>query len=269
MFLRVVFVMLLLSAVPAFAGAFLQPEGKLLIIQQATSGRLQSDCLCIAAKKYAADTTLEWGLASFLTLLGQVSNGRRIISAEQDELYPAQLSELGARVALWQAGPRLVSAQVTLRAPDRAFELRPGLPLRELRLMLGQSFNTALGPGFLSLAPGLRAGAGRATEGHLEATGGLNLSERWQALGQVFSLWRGGVSRGRAASSTAPSSASSSIPAAIGPCRLGSSRLLWPPACRGKAGFCWPSGSGSRAFCPLERDGSLPTSPLARARPTR
>jgi hypothetical protein len=63
--------------------------------------------------------------------------------------------------------------------------------LRELRLMLGQSFNTALGPGFLSLAPGLRAGAGRATEGHLEATGGLNLSERWQALGQVFSLWRG------------------------------------------------------------------------------
>jgi len=190
MLLRVVFCMWFLSAAPVHAGAFLQPEGKLLFIQQAISSRLQSDCGCVAAKKRAADTTIEWGLTSFLTVLGQVSNGRRIVSAEQDDLYPPQLSELGARVALWRAGSSIVSGQVSLRAQDTALELRPGLPLRELRLMFGHSFNTDLGPGFLSLAPGLRAGAGRPKEGHLEATGGIVLSERWQALAQLYGLWR-------------------------------------------------------------------------------
>lgn len=191
MFLRVVFCMLFLGAAPAYAGAFLQPEGKLLFIQQAISSRLQADCGCVAAKKQVADTTVELGLTSFLTVLGQVSNGRRIISNDQDDLYPPQLSELGARVALWRAGYSIVSGQVSMRAQDMSTELRPGLPLRELRLMFGHSFNTDLGPGFLSFAPGLRAGAGRPKEGHLEVTGGLTLSGRWQALAQLHSLWRG------------------------------------------------------------------------------
>lgn len=191
MLLRYVFCILCFAAATsAHAGAFLQPEGKLLIIQQATSSKLRSDCDCPVAQKRAADTTIEWGLTSFLTLLGQTSNLRRVTSVNQDVLYPPMVSELGARVALWQAGSQIISGQFALRAADDPFRQGTGLPLRELRLMFGQSFNTTLGPGFLSLAPGLRSGAGSPAEARFEVQAGLVLSDHWQALGGLDSLWK-------------------------------------------------------------------------------
>ena len=161
------------AAAPAFAGAFLQPEGKLLVIQQATSGKLRSDCDCPFANKRAAETTSEWGLTSFLTLLARVSNLRRITSARDDVLYPPMLNEVGARLALWQAGPNIVSTQIALRAADDPFRQGTGLSRRDLQLMFGHSFNTTLGPGFLSLAPGLRSGAGSPVEGRFGLAAGL------------------------------------------------------------------------------------------------
>ncbi len=190
MLFRVVLPAVLFSAAAAQAGAFLQPEGKALIIQQVTSSKLRSDCDCPFARKRTVETTIEWGLTSFLTLLGQVSNTRHIQTADDEVLYPPLLNELGARVALWQSGPRIMSGQFAIRATDDPLRQGTGLPMRELRLMFGQSFNTALGPGFLSLAPALRDGPARPLEAHLEAVAGVMLSDRWQALGQLYSLWR-------------------------------------------------------------------------------
>jgi hypothetical protein len=190
MSLRVGLLLFLFGVASAHAGAFLQPEGKGLIIQQATSSKLRSDCTCPVANKQSAETTIEWGLTSFLTLFQQVSNTRRITIADDSLLYPPMLSELGLRVALWQAGPSILSSQFAVRAMDDPLRQGTGLPLRELRVMFGHSFNTALGPGFLSFAPGARSGSGRPVEGHLEVAAGLALSDRWQALGQLYSRWR-------------------------------------------------------------------------------
>jgi hypothetical protein len=185
----------LLWAAPVHAGAFLQREGMLLTIHDVAASQSRGVYGAQASpyKNMEGDTSMELGVISWFTLLTRVQSMQLLTSTDAQWRAGPRMAELGGRLRLWQSRDYIVSTQLVLRQPD-VISPQPGaLYARDWRIMLGRSFDIYGWPAFWSLAPGLRQrGGGAKDEIHLEITAGSFVADRWQVIGQGFSLWRQG-----------------------------------------------------------------------------
>ena len=195
---------LCVAAHSALAGAFVQPEGMLLVIHESSfSGSLKtfddkgrlvpvSDY-----RKFTLDTVLEYGVLDRLTLLGRLEAVNVKAEGPPGAYYRGPgMTELGARVELGSALNRdlVFSAQAMLRLPGARVTngATAGLTLLEadLRLMAGGSFEVNDQPGFWSAEAGPRKrGGGAPDDWRVEIATGLALFDRLQAIAQSFHVF--------------------------------------------------------------------------------
>ena len=204
MSLRLLFVMALcLAARPAQGGAFAQPQGMLLVIQETSvSTALQAFDLrgrispARLYRKYTLDTLVEYGALDWLTFLGRFETVGVYTQGPPRALYRGPgMSELGARVELGRAleGDIVFSAQGIVRLPGTRTDnpAAAGMTQAETdgRLMVGGSFELMEAPGFWSAEAGLRKrGAPQPDEWRMELSAGLSIFDRLQVVGQGSSV---------------------------------------------------------------------------------
>jgi hypothetical protein len=198
--LRFLFVFSVFPVGVAFAGAFLQPEGMLLVMQEtsfaSSLAAFDSHGRLIPVsyyRRFTLDTALEYGVIDRLTLIGRIEYANVLAEGTPSGTYRGLgMSDLGARVALAQFDDYIISAQATLRLPGTRPPANPAtvdLDSRDvdLRLMGGGSFDFNDLPGYWSLEAGLRQrSAGYADEWHVDVAGGVHATERLQVIAQAF-----------------------------------------------------------------------------------
>jgi hypothetical protein len=193
-----------LAARSALGGAFLQPEGMLLVLHESTfSGSLQAfddkgRLIPVSGfQKFTLDTALEYGALDWLTLLGRLEAVSVYSQGPPAAYYRGPgMHELGARVELGRALDKdlVFSAQALLRAPGARTPNPAAVGMTaietDLRLMAGGSFELRDHPGFWSAEFGQRKRGGSSPdELRLELTAGFAIFDRLQAIGQSFHVY--------------------------------------------------------------------------------
>ena len=193
-----------LTAHPARAGAFVQPEGMLLAVHEARfSGSLRAfdnKGRLMPVSSYQAftlDTALEYGALDWLTLLGRMEAVSDFDQGPPGFRYRGPgMSEVGARVELGRAMEEdlVFSAQALLRLPGARTpgSAAAGMAQTEAdaRLMMGGSFELNELPGFWSAEAGLRKKGGlEPDERRLEFGVGVSIFDLLQAVAQSFHVY--------------------------------------------------------------------------------
>lgn len=213
--------MILEAAAPAFAGAFLAPEGEGQVIVTTTfsdarkaydaKGRL---IRTPAYRKFEAQAYAEYGVADWLTLVAEgnyfsfkgaapATQYLNLLTAEAlagAPLTPSRppgphfdglgLGGIGARVRLYEIGGFILSAEATFRAAEplarRYLDIANGRQF-DARLQLGRSF-TLLGlPAFVDAQLGYRSAGQNGGEIRADMTYGLRPFADILLLAQFFS----------------------------------------------------------------------------------
>ena len=204
--LRRVFILLFLSLVaePALGGAFVQRPGMVLAIQELSfSGSIlafdaRGRVVPVPAyRKFNLETSLEYGAADWLTLLGRLESVSVYTQGPPAAFYRGLgMSELGARAELWRTKDQdlVISAQALLLWPmaSQGNPAAAGMTAagRDARLMAGGSFEMRDRPGFWSLEAGLRQRGGlEPDERRLELAAGLSIFDLMQAMAQSFHVF--------------------------------------------------------------------------------
>lgn len=198
---RILSLLLLFLANPAFAGAWLQAKGESLLIGQASISRsdtvVQSNGDRISQpgyKQFVASLYGETGLTDWLTI-GVAANGT---DAWQSGNHASALTEptLFARLPLWESGTRHLSIEPVVQLPrtlQSSDGIRVGNPRSEYELALdyGES-RTVLGwDSFADLRAGYRFRAGGpGDQWRVQGALGTHPAPRWMGLLQAFGTFR-------------------------------------------------------------------------------
>lgn len=196
-----------LAMAGAWAGAFLQPKGRALIITATTfdisdsffdaSGKLRrvSDY-----RKFEMQTYAEYGATDALTLIFATSASQSI-GIVDDMLSADRYGRVdgGARAIIWSEGPHVLSAQAVysyaypiayVGAPGLQHQLRQETSEADLRLLYGSRFTLLGGDGFLSAEAAWRRRARLGAEWRADLTLGWRPWPRLLLLAQNFNAVR-------------------------------------------------------------------------------
>lgn len=190
-----------LLAAPAFAGAWLQPEGKgQLIINNyyytadklfTNTGHQQSQS---TYTKYELNPYAEFGWNDWLTVGGSLSLQRT--SQSNTTNFGIGDSEFFARLRVWQTDNLILSVSPLIKLPslDRSSD-RPKIgsddPDAGIGAALGYGFNAWGQHHFAEGAATYRYRFGSPeNQWNLSATLGIGLTERWMLMPQIFATYR-------------------------------------------------------------------------------
>ena len=207
---RIVFVLaasLLLPDLPAFAGAWTQPDGQGQIIETLFGwfGQGPSSGAPAASResKVEAQTYLEYGLADRLTFVGQLGLERYALSPPTQDVYTGfDYSGAGLRAKLWSDDAWVFSLEASAfvsGARDAARSAQAGDtgPAVDARALVGRNLTLFGLPAFFDGEAGYRLRTqGPPSEFHADLTLGVAWTPRAQIFAQVFNT----VSNGGGAS---------------------------------------------------------------------
>ncbi|QGM98523.1 hypothetical protein [Methylocystis parvus] len=217
------------AASPAFAGAWLYPEGQGQLILSTTfadarnaydaSGRLMRTP---SYRKFESQAYLEHGVTDWLTFVAQggamsfrgapaPADHLNLLIEEAKAGLPLTvqappgtkyeglgLGAAGVRLRLFSFGDYIFSAEGSLRAASdearRFLDMRDATQI-DARILMGRAFELFGMTGFVDTQLAMRTRGQNGDEIRMDLTAGLRLLDRWMAMAQSFSAIapRGGV----------------------------------------------------------------------------
>lgn len=202
--------LLALACLPAWAGAWTEEAGHGQVILQtsavASDHEFGPSHELLASRPYdKVEVTLvfEYGATDWLTLIA----APQFLAINLGDPFPSSYAgpgytDLGARVRLYQGEGTVVSAQAVARLPGTGNSPSAAAVGYEdaeldLRVLFGASFTVLDKPAFVDVEVAQRQRFGPPPdEFHLDATFGVNVSERWQLLLQSFNVVSEGAGEG-------------------------------------------------------------------------
>lgn len=191
---------LLLTPLPAFAGAWVQDAGKGLLIVNARHSRSDTFVDHRGQRfpspdyaKWELNPYAEYGLDALTTVGGSVF----LTHVHQDTAGSATGlgdSEWFVRRQLWKQRAFVLSVQPMLALPSPMHGAEPptigsDTAAYELRLQGGMSYSVGGMPAYLDLEAGYRHRDGAPDDQwRMEATTGVDVSERWQFIAQANAI---------------------------------------------------------------------------------